>query len=645
MTFSSLIDKASKHPLWVFCILAPILLALVYRPGLGGPFVFDDLSNVILPPQLKLEHISLDSLNAAARARDGHSLNRPLAMITFGLNRYAGGLDPFWFKLTNLLIHLFCGIGLMWLSWKLLDQLSRAGLSRPLSGNEITFLSLSVSLAWLLHPINLTTVLYIVQRMTGLAALFMIWGLVLYVSGRVALIHGQKKGYLSVFIAYYLMTPLAIASKEIGVLLPAFIIALEFLIFRFACAADQRRKFIRLWFAAILLPVAIAGLIFLFKADHLLNLGSYQIREFSMPERLMTQARVLWFYLGLIASPDLRILGLFHDDFSLSYSLLNPISTLPAVLGIAALPILAIALRKRATVASLGIVWFLLGHVVESSIIPLELIHEHRNYLPSWGPLFAAFYYISYPAPKWFDRQKLQYALLVLIVTLFGSITYARSHYWQSDLALYQTSVQHHPKSARSHTQYGFALRMAKAYKEADHHFAIAALLNKKDPSYIVRLMHNRLSIDNKIDHKLLHELERRYAEYPAYYLMLWYLEPLIADTLDMKTENDRLFQVYFSTIQRKDLYIDAHDLASANRFLGDISRKRKQYSSAIHFYKAAQGLAARIDDGLELMELYLLLKDSRSAGLIFSDFSQRNHKLSAIQEKRLALIAHALGS
>lgn len=642
---SRLAALATRHPLWVFCILAPLLLILVYRPGLGGPFVFDDLSNVILPPQLKFEELTFDNLNAAARARDGHSLNRPLAMISFGLNRYAGGLNPLQFKLTNLAIHFLCGIGLMLLTTKLLAYLSTKKLSRPLSQGEIAFLSLGVSLAWVLHPVNLGPVLYIVQRMTSLAALFMIWGLALYCLGRLRLIQGQSKGYLAMLVSYYVMTPLAIASKEIGVLLPAFIILLELLVFRFKCEPNQRRRFMRLWYAAILLPVILVGITGLFMAERLLNLDGYQIRDFTMAERLLTQARAIWFYIGLVLVPDLRKMGLFHDDFPLSHGLLDPVTTLPAIFGVAVLVVAIVWLRRRAPVASLGVAWFLLGHCIESSIIPLELIHEHRNYMPSWGLILPFAYYITYPLPGVFSRHKLQQALLVLVVMLFGAATYARSYYWQDELVLFRTTVQHHPASARSHTQYGYTLRFLKEYKEANRHFEIAASLNKRNPAYIVRLIHNQLDINNAVNGELLKELEKRYADYPVHYLVLWYLEPLIRDTLGSRQVNDRLVAIYQSAVEREDRYMSTFDLASCYRFLGDIFQKRKQYSGAIRYYQFAKDLFPHPDDELGLMEVYLALKDSEKAGQIFDEFSRRGYKLADIQQKRLGGITSALGN
>ena len=118
--------------------------------------------------------------------------------------------------------------------------------------------------------------------------------------------------------------------------------------------------------------------------------AGYDLRSFTLFERLLTEGRVLWFYLGLIVFPQLEHLGLYHDDIAISTGLFTPWTTLPALVGLAWLAFLSWWTRTRAPLVSFGIAWFLIGHAMESTVLPLEIAHEHRNYLPLLGILLAA---------------------------------------------------------------------------------------------------------------------------------------------------------------------------------------------------------------------------------------------------------------
>ena len=116
-----------------------------------------------------------------------------------------------------------------------------------------------------------------------------------------------------------------------------------------------------------------AGLIYaLLPAGKWLWAG-YELRSFTLLERLLTEARVLWFYLGLIVLPRFEAFGLYHDDISLSTGLLMPWTTLPALLGLAGLVGIAWHVRNRAPLLAFGIAWFLIGHSLESTVLPLEI--------------------------------------------------------------------------------------------------------------------------------------------------------------------------------------------------------------------------------------------------------------------------------
>jgi tetratricopeptide (TPR) repeat protein len=74
---------------------------------------------------------------------------------------------------------------------------------------------------------------------------------------------------------------------------------------------------------------------------------------------------------------------LFNDQFLASNSLIDPLSTLWSTLLVLALLALGIGLRRRSPPMSLALLFFFGGHLIESTVLPLELYFEHRNYIPA----------------------------------------------------------------------------------------------------------------------------------------------------------------------------------------------------------------------------------------------------------------------
>ena len=175
---------------------------LAYKPGLSGPFVFDDLTNILLVNTTYLKSLDSTALYKTAWAVKSGPLSRPIAILSFGLNYYFTQLDVFYFKLTNLVIHLLAGYALYQLTYRLL---ARRETKTTLSGDtplSIHYLALATCAIWLIHPLNLTSVLYVVQRMTSLSSLFMVLGLIGYVIGREQIIADKTRGYATIALSW-----------------------------------------------------------------------------------------------------------------------------------------------------------------------------------------------------------------------------------------------------------------------------------------------------------------------------------------------------------------------------------------------------------------------------------------------------------
>jgi len=430
--------------------IAVLLVYIVYAPGLAGTFVFDDIPNIVANSSLAIEHFDADHIRQAAFSSGSGLLRRPISMLSFAANYSLTGLSPYYFKITNLAIHAANGIGLYLLTVLLLPVAGKR-INISLSFWQVQIIAFATAAAWLLHPLNLTSVLYVVQRMTSLSAMFTIWGLITYTWGRIRLDNGSN-GYGWMLAGLLLFTPLATLCKENGVLLPAYMLAIELTLFQFQ-GAPAGRRFLAAFFGITVLLPALVFLIFLALNPSWLT-NSYIGRGYSLDERLMTEARILWFYLREIVAPNPLQMGLFHDDIANSRSLLDPITTLASIVGLALLLLASWLARKKAPLISFAILFFFAGHVLESSILPLEIVHEHRNYLPMYGILLATFYYLLYPF-KYADTLRFRYVAGVLLIALFAYGTWSRALHWANPFELAQYEVENHPNSARDNGEMG----------------------------------------------------------------------------------------------------------------------------------------------------------------------------------------------
>ena len=426
---------------------------LVYAQGLTGGFIFDDIPNIINNDHIKIDKLGKQELLHVLNSGFSGVLKRPISMLSFGLNYYFTGFSPYYFKLVNLIIHLINGILAFILTLLLLESYRKVW-KPSISNSQIHLLALIVAAGWLLHPIQLTSVLYIVQRMTSLAALFTLSGLVFYVWGRLRMLEG-KHGAGIILFGIIFFGILGIFSKENAALLPLYILIVESIIFRFTTYNIKTKYYIYTLLSLILVfPAILVATLLIINPEVLI--GGYSNREFTLQQRLLTEPRIIWTYIHMILLPNNAKLGLFHDDFEISHGFFDPITTIVSILGLAGLFILTVIISKRAPIVALGILFFLSGHALESTIFPLELFYEHRNYLPSYGIILSAFYILAQCGYK--INSKITRIAVPILILLFAFNTSIRAKQWSDPLKFSLFEVEHHPNSFRANYEAGRTL-------------------------------------------------------------------------------------------------------------------------------------------------------------------------------------------
>src|SRR6266566_4389028 len=177
---------------WLASLGILLVTSIAYLPGVHGPFVFDDMTNILLVPSMRMQTLDYHSLrDAAFWQMSSPGAGRPIAMASFALNYYFGGFDSFGYKTTNLIIHLLNAVLLWRLTLRLLNRTDTNSARNKIGEQTLPLLALVITSLWALHPLNLTSVLYVVQRMTSLATLFTVLGLLGYTIGRDRMANGK----------------------------------------------------------------------------------------------------------------------------------------------------------------------------------------------------------------------------------------------------------------------------------------------------------------------------------------------------------------------------------------------------------------------------------------------------------------------
>ncbi|MDN5873227.1 MAG: hypothetical protein L0H29_02435, partial [Sinobacteraceae bacterium] len=432
-----------------------VLTTLVYSRGVGGGWLFDDFPNIVDNPALELHDLTLADLTRAALSSPSSRFKRPLASLSFAFNEYFSGRpDPQAMKLTNIVIHLLNGVVLYCLVLALLGALGSRG--PPLLGRDPHWTALLVTAAWLLLPINLTGVLYVVQRMTSLANLFVLLGLLGYVHYRRRMQAGRH-GLIGAAASLVVATGIGFTAKETAVMAPLYALLIEWLVFGFSRGfswslgrhEQTRRIQVRilvLFFVVLALPLA-AGL--WWEIPQVFNPATWTTRDFTLHQRLLSEAHAVADYVRWTLLPTPDALSFYHDAYPVSTGWLQPVQTLVGGVFLLAMAIVGVAVRKRAPLVALGIGLFLAPQLLTGTILPLELVYEHRNYFASFGLLLAVVPLLSAPGVAALSRRVLLAALLLWWVGLTAFTAVA----WNSPLSLARTLAERAPQSPRA--QYG----------------------------------------------------------------------------------------------------------------------------------------------------------------------------------------------
>lgn len=427
------------------CLLALLVITtLVYWPGLSGGFLFDDYPTILTNPAIRLEAFDFESLRTAASGFAQGEYGRPLATVSFAIDYAIGKYNPWGYKLTSLLVHLINALLVFVL---LKNLLSRAW--PQAAGATCTLAAFMIALAWATHPLQVSTVLYVVQRMETLSATFVLLALLAYWRGRTAQCNGQR-GWPWLILSP-LLAGIGMLSKETAVLFPVYAFALEWTMFHFEPRGSRRSRCLKFLYAAGAFAALLVFVAYLF--PKYAGPDAFIGREFTLHERLLTQFRVLPMYIGQSMLPLPATLPFYYDDYLKSSGWLSPITTLLGAAFLLALVASAWLLRKRRPLITLGIAWFFAAHLLTSNIFNLELAFEHRNYLALLGLLLVVADLVRIIPTR--DGPAIKRAGVAAVMVGFIALALIRSATWGDAFLLATDLAARNPESPRAATDLG----------------------------------------------------------------------------------------------------------------------------------------------------------------------------------------------
>lgn len=431
----------------IVAIFALVLIA--YVSGLPGGFVFDDYPNIVTNKLVNRESWSFDAFLIAALSGEAGPTGRPISMLSFALDSYFWDLNPAAMKWENILLHVAVAI----FSFVFFNRLLKIF---GLSGTKSYWISLIGVCLWAVHPLNLTSVLYIVQRMNTLSALFGMLALLFFIQWRLRLV-GNEFDWLN-FIGFGAAFALSVFSKENGVLVLLYVVLIE--VFAF-----QRHKYVSLerffrWFLLAALALVTVLIWYLVIANPEAIARGYGSRDFTVDQRQMTQFRVVAGYVLQLFSPALQEMSLYHDDISVSDGFFSPVTTLYSLIFLFALVLFAALTRKHHPLISLSIFVFFGSHLLESFTLGLEMAYEHRMYFGGLWLVIATVYGFSLLITKLTSplRPIVAITSVVILAFLLTLQTQSRAEEWSSPMDLIFAEVKRNPGSYRANVVAGGAV-------------------------------------------------------------------------------------------------------------------------------------------------------------------------------------------
>lgn len=434
------INPDSKFFEIISIIFISVLGFIVYSNSFNCSFQFDDYESII-------NNKSIQNI-FGLKGWWNFSPNRFISFISFAIDYHFHQFDVKYYHYVNLLIHIINAILIFFITKQLL---STSNINTPKLSINKSIIALFTALLFVSHPLSTQSVTYIVQRQNSLAALFYLFSIFFYIKFRTDSLNNKWKIIYLVGVIVFAFS--AFFTKENSYTLPLIIFLIEFFFIQnlnfknFIKKRNNQYLIIGLFVLIILIAIRFSA--FIFKpASSVLQMDF--VSPITPMHYLFTQFNVIVKYLQLLILPLEQNLD-YNFPISRTFFELKTIINFSILLSII---ILGIYLYSKNRLISFGIFWFLITLSIESSFIPIiDVINEHRTYLPSFGfflVLSSCFFLI-------FKNNHKVFAIIILsIIIIFNSFqTFKRNTVWKTPFTLWNDAALKSPTKARPYFHRG----------------------------------------------------------------------------------------------------------------------------------------------------------------------------------------------
>jgi protein O-mannosyl-transferase len=455
----------------LFLFVIGMLIITAYSNTLYSPPILDDFHSFVFEQNVHIKDLSISSLSSISQTKFGWE--RWIPMLTFAIDLRVGNGDIIYFHITNIIVHIISFLCAFFLVLQITSIKKD-----PHSDNQDNFnkyTALWIAGLWALNPVQTSAVTYIVQRMASIQALFYILSVAMFVKGRREHMATRFRRALPYYAGCSLATVCAFLSKQNSAMLPFMLILSELWFFRPDMSFPIARRLKRVYWAAAgacVIVGLIVGVLFFHVPISNYAAALYSHRHFTLVQRLLTESRIVIWYMSLLLLPLPSRLSIEHDVV-LSTSILSPTTTLFSVLLILTLLWQTFRLRRRIPLITYGCLWFFVNLAIESTVLPLELVFEHRLYLPSLGFTLcmvilacdvgrSIFHHVSRR-----DFAVLSGSVMAILLSVLTLMTFVRHEVWENPLTLNWDAATKAPQSPRAHANLAVALLRSELFNEA----------------------------------------------------------------------------------------------------------------------------------------------------------------------------------
>jgi tetratricopeptide (TPR) repeat protein len=467
----------------VWLLVGILLLAgLVYSNSLANDFIyFDDPESVVNNPYIR--QINLANL-AHYFTTPVQYMYMPLAMISYAVDYQLGGLDPFIYHLTNLILHLGCVFLVYWV-FLLLTRKSRV--------------ALFVSLLFAIHPVNVDSVAFVATRTNLLSTLFYLGALLCYS----LYIEKSQMRFLALSCLSFL---LAAGAKSSAVILPLILLLWDYFHGR---TWDKKLLLEKIPFVVIALVFGILTLT--------IRVDAVQSLQYSPADRIF-----MFFY--ALADYGVRLLFPLQLSMSYAYPVKNgpflPLQFYLAPLFLALVVLGLYLLKVSKKVLVVGLSFFVLNVILSQSVLLIDNFMGNRYVYLSYLGLYFILADInervwSASPAEWRARLRVGWAAaLVIFGAGFSLLTYNRNFVWYDSITLLDDVIQKQPGIAWAYGTRGLVKLHTNDLEGARRDFDQSLAI---DPNYTPGLVYRAdLNYRSQNYEAALAELDRALANDPS---------------------------------------------------------------------------------------------------------------------------------